>query len=151
MNAGRVGGRLVEELDGTRKGKVGICDPQGCGGDFSKVGFDEDGGGLRSTDEGGVLGVGDEGQVTGASSLDGGDSGDSDGGIALEGGSKVLGEVCDLHGAMIVGRGRKGLEAAQGGSGIPFSLVSRWVADCGTGLPGGRSWPLQERVSFATA
>ncbi len=76
VDAGSVGGRLVEELDGAGEGEVGILDAQGGGGDLGEVRFDEDGGGLGGAGEGGVLGVGDEGEVAGSGGVDGGDAGD---------------------------------------------------------------------------
>ena len=70
MNAGRIGGRLVEEAERAGEGVIGILDAEGCGGDLLKFGLDEDGGGARGAGESGVAGIGDEGDFSGAGFFD---------------------------------------------------------------------------------
>jgi hypothetical protein len=91
VDAGGVVGRTVEELDGEGEGQVGIVDAEGGGGDFGEAGLDEDGCGFGGAGEGGVLGVGDEGEVAWFGDFNAGDAADFVGGVAVEGGVEVLG------------------------------------------------------------
>ena len=84
MNAGRIGGRLIEEAERAREGVVGVLDAQGCGGDFLKFGLDEDGGGVGGAGERGVARIGDEGDFGGAGFFNAFDAGDFEVGVAAE-------------------------------------------------------------------
>ena len=84
MNSGRIGRRLIEEAERAREGVIGILDAQGCGGDFLKVGLDEDGGGVRGAGERGVAGIGDEGDFGGAGFFNAFDAGNFEVWVAAE-------------------------------------------------------------------
>ena len=89
---GTVCRRLVEELDGSGEGQVGIREPESSSGDLGKIGFDEDSGGLRCFGQGGVFGIGDEGEAARGGVLDAGYTGDPSSGIASERRFEVFGE-----------------------------------------------------------
>ena len=84
MNAGRVGGRLVEKAERAGEGVIGILDAQGCGGDFLEFGLDDDGGGACGAGESGVAGIGDEGDLGGAGYFNAFDAGNFQVWIAAE-------------------------------------------------------------------
>ncbi len=99
MDAGRVNGRLVEEFDATGECQVGIFEAEGGGVDLGEVGFDEDGGGMGGTGEGCVLGIGDEGDLSGDGGLDAGYTGDEGVRVSMEGGIEMGGEFGEGHGS----------------------------------------------------
>ena len=92
MDSGGVGWGLVEEFEGAGEGQIGIGDAQGCGGDITEGGFDQDGGGLGGAGQRRVLGVGDEGELAGTGVFEAGGGGDFGVGIAVEGCAKMSGE-----------------------------------------------------------
>ena len=84
MNAGRVGRRLVEEAERASEGVIGILDAESCGGDFLKLGLDDDGGGVGGAGESGVAGIGDEGDFGGAGFFNALDAGNFEVWVAAE-------------------------------------------------------------------
>ena len=93
MDAGRVSGRLVEELQCAGEGEVRVGKAQGRGGDLRECGLHEDGRGLGGAGERSVSGIGDKGDVAGGCLFDAGDSGDYGGGVAVELSAEAGGEV----------------------------------------------------------
>ena len=76
MNSRGIAQRLVEEFEGTREAEIGIFDAQrGCRDDREVFGNDYSCG-FGEPRCGGVLGVGDEGEFSGAGLLDAVESGD---------------------------------------------------------------------------
>ena len=82
MNAGRVGGRLIEEFDGFGKGEVRIAAAHegkkrltGIAGDGSIV-VQEHGGGARCLEQRGIALVGEESDMAGLGLFEPGDAGD---------------------------------------------------------------------------
>ena len=63
VNAGRIGGRLVEKSERPGECQVGVLEAQGWGGDLGELGFHEDGGCVRRPCQRGVTGVGDKGDL----------------------------------------------------------------------------------------
>jgi hypothetical protein len=57
MDSGRVGGRVVEQLERAGEGEVGIGDAQGGGGDEFEGRLDQDGGGAGGAGERVYLGL----------------------------------------------------------------------------------------------
>lgn len=82
MNAGGPDRRLIENLDRLRESEIGIPETQGRGGDIGEVRADKNSRSMRGAGEGGVLWVGNEGDLTRAGFFDAGDTGDFEIGIA---------------------------------------------------------------------
>ena len=103
MDAGGVGGRLVEKFESLSEGQVGIGSAEdGERGERGiaiegDVGLEEDGGGLGGAEERGVAAIGEEGELAGGGVVDAGDSGDGEGGIAFELAREFLGEIGEQH------------------------------------------------------
>jgi len=109
VNAGEVRGWIVEELDGAGEGQVRILEPEGGGGDLGEVGLDQDRGSSGGPGQGGVLLVGDEGDMAGGCVFDSGNSGDEGGGIAVEGGAEMISELGQREGGAHAGDCSRGL------------------------------------------
>ena len=68
-----------------------VGEADGGGDNLREAGFYQDCGRLGSAGEGDVLGIGDEGDVAGASGFNCGDAGDLGGGVAVEGAPEMVG------------------------------------------------------------
>ena len=97
MDAGSVGGRLVEEGEGAGEGVVWVLDAEGGGGDFLEVWFDEDGCSVGLAGKAGVARVGYEGDLSGTGFFNAAHASDFDFRIAAEFSSEGGCEFAELH------------------------------------------------------
>src|SRR6476660_7336408 len=115
MDAGRVGGRLIEEFDGAGESEIRIVGAQS--GKWGQTGvpldadafFDEDRRGARGTQQGEVAAISEEGDLARDRVVHAGDAGDFVEGIAFESAGKFFSEGGEFHCERLLAKcGRKG-------------------------------------------
>lgn len=95
MNAGQRAGRLIEESESAGESEVGVI-----GNEAGEPGdglCDEDGPGLGVAHFGGVLGIGEKGELGGAGFRHAGDTGDLQVAIPFQAAPESAGNLAEFH------------------------------------------------------
>ena len=138
VNAGGIGGGLVEELDGAGEGEVGIVRRRVAAEIWGKSGSTRTAVAWVVRARAAYFGLATKVRCAGAGGFDAGDAGDSGVGIAVEGGAEMGGQCGELyrfrtglHGGIVMERAGRALSCGRApcaGGGHFVTCVPLWLA-----------------------